>query len=769
MPRHQVTTMIAGSYLRAQVRRIGAAETGRPRRVGVARGLRRLSLPVWILIGAVAGIVTGVVFGEYSRVLEPVGKAYTNLLTMCVYPYLLCSLAHGLGRLDPATARRFAKRSWFVYLGAWSVVIVAFMLVAAAFPMSSPRAAITPETRSQAVDLVSLLIPGNPFRDLSGNVVPAVVVFAVLYGVALQHIKRKDALLRILEQFKDASVTIWGWIVMVAPVGVFALFASSAGTTAGQGLGKLMQYILLSLVSSSVIAFWLLPAVLSAVADVRHGELVRELREALVLSLVTTLSVVALPFIQQMAKRLTEKAGVSDEHLPGIIETNVSLAYPFAQLGNLGVIVFFSFCSAYFQAPLTMLGRLLLPFLSLLSTIGSPSSVVNAVAFLAAVYHVPPGTDTLYAATMTFTRYGQVALSVVGFAFVTLLATLSFYGKLRVRPVRLVVTLLATFAVLGGAIRLLRTLEPSFFERPPAAYLNYELDPELARSVKAVVFRTPAGAPPRTLAREARGLDFIHGTGVLRVGYDPAVIPFCYFNAKGNLVGYDVSYMYRLAAELNVRLEFVPSTVQHLTAELRAGAYDLAAYGIFVTAQRLNDLSVSRPYLQTPFALLARNEVAERLTTREQVDAGTDLRVACLNGPALLSIARTVFPGNHIEIVGDYERLLGATDLDVAPWTFAHAKAFALAHPGFTAVVPEGVGSPILIAYMMPPGSDQLSRYLESWIELKKADGFQAAQYAYWIEGLPRSQRQHRWCVIRNVLHWVNDDPRELSLPATAR
>ena len=93
--------------------------------------------------------------------------------------------------------------------------------------------------------------------------------------------------------------------------------------------------------------------------------------------------------------------------------------------------------------------------------------------------------------------------------------------------------------------------------------------------------------------------------------------------------------------------------------------------------------------------------------------------------------------------------------LQVAPWTLVEAKAFALAHPGFTAVVPEDLGSPFLLAYMLPPGADQFRRYIEQWLELRKADGFGDAQYRYWIEGIPRARRGQRWCVMRDVLHWV--------------
>lgn len=79
------------------------------------RGLRAVSLPVWILLGALAGILAGLAFGERTGVLQPIGDAYAKMLQMAVYPYLICSLLGSLGRLTPKMAWRLLGSSWYVY------------------------------------------------------------------------------------------------------------------------------------------------------------------------------------------------------------------------------------------------------------------------------------------------------------------------------------------------------------------------------------------------------------------------------------------------------------------------------------------------------------------------------------------------------------------------------------------------------------------------------------------------------------------------------
>lgn len=64
-------------------------------------------LSVWpVAAGGITGILVGVFFGDYAHFLRPVGNVYVMLLEVAVYPYLICSLMHGLGSLAPAQAWR---------------------------------------------------------------------------------------------------------------------------------------------------------------------------------------------------------------------------------------------------------------------------------------------------------------------------------------------------------------------------------------------------------------------------------------------------------------------------------------------------------------------------------------------------------------------------------------------------------------------------------------------------------------------------------------
>src|SRR5262249_16411945 len=134
-------------------------------------------------------------------------------------------------------------------------------------------------------------------------------------------------------------------------------------------------------------------------------------------------------------------------------------------------------------------------------------------------------------------------------------------------------------ALLLGAVLLaataigIRISSESLFPPPSnAAILERTLDPALVADVDAVISDSPARRLPPIDGPAT--LDGIRDRRTLRVGYGREVMPFTYRNRSGNLVGFDISYAYRLARDLHVRLEFVPLEWDEVEADLAARRLD---------------------------------------------------------------------------------------------------------------------------------------------------------------------------------------------------
>jgi proton glutamate symport protein len=169
-----------------------------------------VNLSTWVIVGAVSGALCGVFFGEYAAVVEPIGAVYVALLEVAVFPFIVSSLLHGLGSLRAATALRLLRSGGSLFVLAWGGTLAAMWLLAQAIPEARPPIVVTADQGQRASQLVSLLIPANPFADLSQNYVPAIVVFCVFYGIAIQRIESKQSVLSALEVIKSATITIWG-------------------------------------------------------------------------------------------------------------------------------------------------------------------------------------------------------------------------------------------------------------------------------------------------------------------------------------------------------------------------------------------------------------------------------------------------------------------------------------------------------------------------------------------------------------------------------
>lgn len=706
-------------------------------------------LAMRIFFGAVAGTATGILVGEQAIVLEPLGNIYVSLLVMCVFPYLVTSLLHGLGKLTPEVSRRIFTKGWPAFAIGWLIVIVSMMLLTLIFPSPDKPPLINAAAPAVARDFVSLFVPTNFILDLSRNYVPAVVIFAIIYGIAMQQATRKSAFLEITEGWKNATVVIWNRVVLFAPFGVFALFATTAGVMTLRQISGLMLYVTVSLAGSFMLAFLILPLVLSALTDISYREFMREMKGAYFLSLATTLSVVALPAISAATEKFITSRRSPGKDLAEVVGTNVSLAYPFAQLGNLKVALFFAFCSFYYQVPYNFTEQIMLPLLSLLATIGSPSGTVVAVDFIAGVFGLPPAAKDVYVAASTFTRYGQVALSVTGFSFATILATFSFYGMLRIRPARLGAVLVVTAALILVPILASRKLPLYALAPPHVDFSKLRIESSLAAPVRVI----QGGSVPDSRRDSAEStFQRIRSSGVLRVGYNDEIIPFCYRNSSNELVGHDVACMYRLARDLNVALEFIRFDPPTLLDDLRKHRFDIAIGGNYVTTERLEQALATKPYYQSPPTLIARSNIAEKLTSREGIAGVTDLKVACSNSPVLQKLTAELLPGRHVVTLASHAELTRKPELDCILWTLVQAKAFARTYPGFTAVVPKDLGGLLMMAFLVPQDGQSFQRYLDYWLDIKKSDGFMKAQEEYWLNGVEEQGRTRRWSVIKDVL-----------------
>jgi proton glutamate symport protein len=233
-----------------------------------ARGLRAY----WALAALIVGLTAGAfadglqteVRGGALAVASFVGTLWLNALKMTVIPLVVALLVTGIAKsAEAAQAGRIAGRSvlWIVIICTASAAFGAVMtlLITALFPLSRATAAglqsaiASVEQKATGplpsmVEFFKGVIPDNVVAAAANGEVLPLVVFSVLFALALIYIsdQGRRAIVTLFEAIGDALLVIIGWVLWVAPVGVFALaftVGSAAGGSAFAGLGHYVVVI----------------------------------------------------------------------------------------------------------------------------------------------------------------------------------------------------------------------------------------------------------------------------------------------------------------------------------------------------------------------------------------------------------------------------------------------------------------------------------------------------------------------------------------------
>lgn len=237
------------------------------------------SLSVLVLIALAAGLAVGAAAAAYGgeaavpviEGFEALGGLWLNALRMTVVPLIFAVLVTGIAQVsDAAATGRLAMRAvvWFVGLLLVSAVIAVLLVngVLAAWPVSEAASAAIragaqapPADAAIAPDFAAWLrslAPSNPVKAAAEDAILPVVVFAIFTGFALTRLPddRGRTLLEVFQALGEAMIVIVRWVLLVAPVGVFAL-GLGVGLRAGVGAaGVLGHYIVVASLAGLAIA-----------------------------------------------------------------------------------------------------------------------------------------------------------------------------------------------------------------------------------------------------------------------------------------------------------------------------------------------------------------------------------------------------------------------------------------------------------------------------------------------------------------------------------
>ena len=267
-----------------------------------------------ILAGLALGILTGLFFGERAAALKWAADGFVKLLQMMVLPYITVSIIASLGSLRPSELRTLGLRAAAVIGGLWLLALSFAFLIPLTFPAVQNASFFSSSLveRRPAFNFIDLYIPANPFNSLANNVVPAVVLFSLILGVALVGVERRERLLDVLQVARDAISAATRFVTRLTPYGLFAIAANAAGTLSLEQLSRLQIYLVAYVAVALMVSLWVLPGLVAALTPIRARDVLGESRDSLITAFIAGDLFIVLPGLMQASQHAPRPA-----HGPG--------------------------------------------------------------------------------------------------------------------------------------------------------------------------------------------------------------------------------------------------------------------------------------------------------------------------------------------------------------------------------------------------------------------------------------------------------------------
>lgn len=281
--------------------------------------MKKMNLLTQIVIATILGVLVGIFFGEGVGFLSIIGTIFLRLIQMSIVLLVLGQIIEAVGELNPRTLGSVGLKTFLIFFA--SSVLAGVMGVTAGL-LFRPGAGIDSEAISQGGqvvesagqslgDTVLSFFPSNIMGALADGNIVHVIVFSVLFGLALSYVRSDDptnGILDIVKQFNVIILRLIGMIMVIAPVGILALIASTIANMGVQVILPLLKY--LGVYALSTLVYLILWFVGTAIyGRVSVIKLTQNMAQMAIMALVTTSSAVTLPTALKDAR---EKLGIHD-------------------------------------------------------------------------------------------------------------------------------------------------------------------------------------------------------------------------------------------------------------------------------------------------------------------------------------------------------------------------------------------------------------------------------------------------------------------------
>ena len=402
-------------------------------------------LTLYILAGMVLGIVVGYAvrvavpadsqaFEYWLRSFGTLATIFLNLIKMLVAPLILGTLVAGIAHMgDSSALGRIGTRAiaWFIIASLISItlglVMVNLLQPGVGIDMAVSAQSVGEVKKLDMFEFIEHIFPKNVIAAMAENNVLQILVFALFAGVGLTALGEKGRpLVRGAEALAELMLQITGYVMRLAPLAVFGALAK---VVAENGLGILATYaeLLVEFYIALVLLWVLLLAAGAIFLRRRIFQLIRYIREPLLIAFSTASSEAAMPKLFEQLDRFGVPRRISGFVLP--------LGYSFNLDGSMMYASFATIFIAQAYGIELSIGTQILILLTLMVSSKGIAAVPRAslvvITATLAMFDLPVEGVALVFAIDHFLDMGRTATNVVGNAVATSVIT-KWEGMLEV-------------------------------------------------------------------------------------------------------------------------------------------------------------------------------------------------------------------------------------------------------------------------------------------------------------------------------------------------
>lgn len=265
--------------------------------------MKKPSMITQIAIAVVVGILVGLLIPASGNYLKIVGDVFLRLMQMAIPILILGQIVQAVGSINPKELTSLGGRTIAVFgisslaAALWGVLMAVIFNPGYGVKMTGFQDASIKAQEISITDTILNFVPKNIFDSLTQGSIIQIIVFALFFGLALNKYLQshpETQLFQIIVDFNEVIITVIRYVMYLAPLGIFALIASTISHLGLQIILPLVKYLLVyGLGTILFLGIWIL--VITLYCKVSPLRLITNMKNMSVMALATTSSTITLP------------------------------------------------------------------------------------------------------------------------------------------------------------------------------------------------------------------------------------------------------------------------------------------------------------------------------------------------------------------------------------------------------------------------------------------------------------------------------------------